>query len=172
MHHDAIRPVRFLTALILSLGVTAGIAGCGSSPAEVELTMPDFEGTYSLLGTYTGRTGNSVQGSLVISDQLESGATAAVSVKLDDNGNVFFALNADDPGVAANAVPGQATLAEDGSFSISYTGSEVISGIDPASCCTFTFSLRGTLSGDLISGTWTLSRDMPSYDTGTFSASR
>jgi hypothetical protein len=172
MHHQATPSLRFLAALALSLGMTAGVVGCSSSPVDVELTMPDFEGTYSLIGTYTGRPGNSVEGSLVISDQVEGVATAAISVKLTDNGNVFFALNAEDPGVAASALPGQATLEEDGSISISYTGSEVISGIDPASCCTFTFSLQGTLSGDRISGTWTLSRDMPSYDTGTFGATR
>jgi hypothetical protein len=158
-------------AAVLALVLSA--VGCGSeSPAEPDATMPDFEGTYSLLGTYTGRTGNRVEGTLVVSSQLDAGATAAISVKLDDNGIVFFALNAADPNVEATAGPGTAVLGTDGSFSISYSGPEVISGLDPADCCNFTFSMQGKLSGNKISGTWTLTRDMPSLDSGTFQATR
>jgi hypothetical protein len=156
---------------VVALALLSGVAGCSSSSStEVDGEIPDFQGSYSLTGTYDGRTGNRMDGSLVISDQADGTATAEISVKLDDAGNVFFALNAPDPGVEATAGPGTAQLAADGSFTLAFSGREVISGLDPASCCNYTFTLRGTLSGGRIQGTWSLTRDMPSSDSGTFTA--
>ena len=134
--------------------------------------MPDFEGTYSLLGTYTGRTGNAVEGTLVISGQTDASATAEITVRLSDAGNTFFALNFTDPVSQTTVGPVTATLGTDGSFSASYSGRETINGLDPTSCCNTTFSLTGRLTDDRLSGTWSLTRDMPSSDTGTFAATR
>jgi hypothetical protein len=155
---------------VFALAVLA--AACGSDSPTQQTEPLDFEGTYSLLGTYTGRPGNSVEGSLVVSAQTATSATAAITVKITDNGITSFVLNFTDPDLEASADPGSAVIGDDGSFSITYSGPEVISGLDPADCCNFTFTLQGTLSGDRISGTWTLTRDMPSLDSGTFQATR
>jgi len=167
MRHPSVPFSRLAAGLVLALGV----AGCSSSTVDPAV-MPDFEGTYSLSGTYTGRPGNSVHGDLVLTNQSGDAATGEISVTLTDNGNVFFALNAADPNVAATSGPVQAELETDGSFTVRFEGSEVISGLDPSSCCMYTFTLRGTLSGNRISGTWSLLRDMPSSDSGTFDADR
>jgi len=168
MHVETLALARRVATLMLA----AGIAGCSSSSTDSDGQVPDFEGTYSLSGTYDGRTGNSVQGTLTISDQIDGVATATVSLKLSDNGNVFFALNAADPGVSATSGPIAATLNNEGGFNVTYSGREVISGLDPASCCNYTFKLTGTLDGNRIDGRWTLTRDMPSFDQGSFSAVR
>jgi hypothetical protein len=161
------------TPRIAAIVLVAAIAACdSSSPTDQPAEMPDFEGTYTLLGTYTGRPGNSVEGNMVVSSQTGAAATVAVEVKITDNGNTSFVLNVTDPGLEASAAAGTATLQEDGSFTITYSGPEVIDGIDPADCCNFTFTLNGKLTGNVISGTWTLTRDMPSLDSGTFQATR
>jgi len=156
---------RYVTALLLAVG----IAACSSSPTDSGV-IPDFEGSYSLSGYYSGRVGNAVDGTLTVTNQVGSAATVAISVKLTDAGNVFFALNAPDPDVQATSAPVQAELKSDGSFLVTYTGPEVISGLDPASCCMYNFTLSGKLSGSQITGTWQLTRDMPSSDSGTFTA--
>ena len=148
------------------------LAACSSSSSEPEVSgeVPDFQGTYTLTGTYDGRTGNRVNGTLTVSGQTDETATATISVQLNDAGIVFFALNDPDPDVEATSGPVSAQLGADGSFRASFTGREVISGLDPASCCNYTFTLTGTLSSDRIVGNWSLTRDMPSSDSGTFAA--
>lgn len=168
MSHPSVAVHRHAPVLALLLTLSA----CSSSPTQTDGEMPDFEGTYALQGTYTGRPGNSVQGSLVVTGQSGRAANATITVRLTDNGNTFFVLNVSDPGLVASSGAEAAALAEDGSFSVSYSGPEIIDGLDPADCCNFTFAMQGRLDGDRISGTWTLSRDMPSLDTGTFQATR
>jgi len=165
----------FRTVAVSSLVLLA--TGCSSSTGVdkvdgVDGPLANFEGTYSLTGTYTGRPGNAVAGTLVVSSQAGSAATVTISVLLNDNGNVFFALNAADPGVSATSDARTATLKSDGSFSVTFSGREVIDGIDPASCCNYGFKVEGKLTGSSIQGSWTLTRDMPSLDTGTFTATR
>lgn len=137
--------------------------------------LPDFEGIYTLSGTLSGRDGPAVEGTLEITGQNGGTAAAALTVKLVDHGNAFFALNTTSDAMVANAAPGQAQLAKHGeksSFSLVFNGREEITGIDPADCSIYTLSLNGTLSGDTISGTWTLNTNMPSSDKGTFTATR
>jgi hypothetical protein len=163
---------RNLAASSLVVLVAACSSSTGVDDNDVDNTPANFEGTYSLTGTYTGRPGNAVAGTLVVSSQAGSAATVAISVLLNDHGNVFFALNAVDPGVSATSASRQATVKSDGSFSVTFSGREVIDGIDPASCCNYTFEVVGVLTGSSIQGSWTLKRDMPSLDTGTFTAAR
>lgn len=166
-------PTRTARRIAVALFIS-GLGGCSSSPTAEEATvMPNFEGTYSLSGSYDGRTGDSgIRGEVVVSEQLDGTATVTASLKVRDNGNTSFALNADDPYGGATTGPGVGQLEMDGSFRVSFSGREVIDGIDPASCCDARFEFNGRLSGDIISGQWSLTRDMPSYDSGTFLASR
>jgi hypothetical protein len=157
---------------VSSLVVLAAACSSSTEPNDVDNTPANFEGTYSLAGTYTGRPGNAVAGTLVVSSQAGSAATVGISVLLNDHGNVFFALNAADPGVSATSAARQTTLNSDGSFSVTFSGREVIDGIDPAACCNYTFKVEGVLTGSSIQGSWTLTRDMPSLDTGTFTATK
>ncbi len=165
------RPVLPSSLATLLMALTVG--GCSSSSTEPEPTeFPNFEGSYVLSGTYSGRPGNSVEGSLVISDQVGTSATAAMVFRLSDNGNTSFVLNMTSDVAAATAGPVSAQLAADGSISFSFSGREEIFGIDPADCCNFTIALGGKLAGNLVDGNWVLTRDMPSEDRGTFSALR
>jgi hypothetical protein len=137
--------------------------------------LPDFQGIYTLSGTLSGRDGPAVEGTLEITGQNGGTASAALTVKLVDHGNGFFALNTTSDAMVANAAPGQARLAKHGersSFSLVFHGREEIAGLDPADCSIYTLSLDGALSGDTLSGTWTLTTDMPSSDKGTFTATR
>lgn len=155
------------------MALIASVCACGSSPSEAEPDrVPEFEGSYALSGTYDGRTHGSAEGSIVVSGQSGTTATADISVILRDNGNVFFALNRPFPGISATSAPRQATLEADGSFSVTFSGREVIDGIDPASCCDYEFKFEGQLSGDQLAGRWSLTRDMPSFDSGTLTAIR
>jgi hypothetical protein len=171
----ALLPSIFRNLAASSLVVLAAACSSSTEPDDVDdvdNTPANFEVTYSLTGTYTGRPGNAVAGTLVVSSQAGSAATVAISVLLNDHGNIFFALNAVDPGVSATSTSRQATVKSDGSFSVTFSGREVIDGIDPASCCNYTFEVVGVLTGSSIQGSWTLTRDMPSLDTGTFTAAR
>jgi len=162
-----------LTAHLPTVLLVLTVAGCSSSSTEPEPTeFPNFEGSYVLSGTYFGRPGNSVEGSLVISDQVGTSATAAMVFRLSDHGNTSFVLNMTSDVAAATAGPVTAQLAADGSISFSFSGREEIFGIDPADCCNFTIALAGKLGGNLVSGDWVLTRDMPSEDRGSFSALR
>lgn len=140
---------------------------------NTDTELPDFEGVYTISGTLSGRDGPAVEGTLEITGQTGGTAYAALAVKLMDHGNTFFALNMTSDAVAATALPAKAHLAEHGegpSFSLVFSGKEEIPGIDPADCFAYTLSLDGTLSGDTISGTWALTTNMPSSDSGTFTA--
>lgn len=171
MYHSSARRTPRLAACLLVLA----LSGCSSSSSPNEPTAPpDFEGTYAVTGTFAPRTtpNTGLFGSLVITNQSGTTATAAVAVKLLDNGNTGFALNIPDPGVSATASPGQAQLKSDGSFSLELSGREELFGIDPAACCEFKLRFTGKLSARTISGNWVLTTDMPSSDNGTFEAKR
>ncbi|HSM61255.1 MAG TPA: hypothetical protein VK849_10680 [Longimicrobiales bacterium] len=161
----------FASRLALCL-LALALPACSSSPTAEPAEVPDFEGTYSLTGTYYGRTDSGIEGTLEITGQSGTTATASVSVKVLDHGNTSFALNTPSDVTVATAPPGQAQLGSDGSFSLAFSGREEIFGIDPADCCAFTFSFEGKLSAGSILGTWTLTRDMPSLDKGSFTALR
>lgn len=168
MHRYAlVHPLRLPSAL-MALALTS----CSSSPTSP--SMPDFTGTYTITGTYYPRTGQDTGlfGSLAITNQTGTTATASVAVKLLDHGNTSFALNTPDDAVSATAPAGQAQLGSDGSFSLELSGTEEISGIDPASCCQFTLSFTGKQFNGNLSGTWVLTTDMPSRDNGSFGATR
>ena len=128
-----------------------------------------------LTGTCSGREGPGVEGTLEITEQRGTTATAALAVGLLDHGNTFFGLNMPSDVVAATAAPGRAELRREGTkalVSLVFSGREEISGIDPASGCAYTLSLTGVLFPDAIYGRWVLTTDLPSSDHGTFTAAR
>lgn len=170
MHRDARNHLLRLTLGLMALALPSCSSSSSSTGPE---TIPDFMGAYTITGTYSPRTGadTGLFGSLDITNQTGGTAAAAVAVKLLDHGNTSFALNTPDPGVTATVPAGQAVLGSDGSFTLELSGKETISGIDPASCCQFTFKFTGSLgSSGAISGSWVLTTDMPSRDEGTFNA--
>ena len=168
--------VAVLSSRVTVCLLAVSLAACSSSATDVveDAPIPDFQGAYSITGTYSPRTGDNtgIFGTMTITDQADSTAMVSVALKILDHGNTSFTLNLADPGVRASSEPKQARLKSDGSFFLEITGREEISGIDPKACCNFTLKFNGTLSGSSISGGWELTRDMPSRDTGTFSASR
>ena len=169
-HHVAVLSSRVSVCL---LAVT--LSACSSSATDVEdVPIPNFEGTYSVTGTYSPRTGanTGIFGTMEVTDQAGSAAMVSVAVKILDHGNTSFTLNLDDAAGRATVGPTQAQLKSDGSFILEVNGREEIFGIDPAACCSFTLKFNGRLSGTNISGDWELTRDMPSRDYGTFSATR
>lgn len=172
MPHDRARLTPLLAACLLVVGLSA----CGSSGSSTgPTTPPNIDGSYSLTGTYSQGTGTNsgVFGNMVISNQNGTTAMDSVSVKLKSFGSTFFAVNtAPDAAdsVRAHAAPGQVTLTNAGSFSVQWSGREVLVGIDSAACCAFTLKFTGSATDNAISGNWTLTTDMPSSDTGTFSA--
>lgn len=165
-----------LTPLLAGCMLAVALSGCGSSSTGPGTTMPpNIDGSYSLTGTYSQGTGSNsgVFGDMVISNQTGTTATDSISVKLKAFGTTFFAVNtAPDAAdsVRARAAPGQVSVTNAGSFSVQWSGREVIVGIDSATCCAFTLAFSGTASATSISGNWTLTTDMPSSDHGTFSA--
>jgi hypothetical protein len=170
MHRSHIPPHPRLTACLLLFA----LSGCSSSttaPTE-EAPPPNFEGSYSLTGTYSGRDGVAVDGTMDVTGQSGTTATARVAIKLMDHGATFFALNTPSDAVAATSAPGTAQLGSAGLFSLALTGREEVFGIDPAACCAYTLTFKGALSDNTLSGTWTLTTDQPSSDKGTFTAVR
>ncbi len=170
MHRDNAPTVPWLTASLFLVALS-GCSSSATSPTE-ESPPPNFEGSYVLTGTFSGRDGPGVDGTLVISDQNGTTATADLAVRLLDHGNTSFALNTPSDVVVATSAPGHAQLGSDGLFSLVFSGREEIYGIDPADCCAFTLTLKGALSANAISGTWTLTTDQPSSDKGLFTATR
>lgn len=175
MPHDHAKLTPLFASCLLAVALSACGGAGGSSTTTAPTSPPNVNGSYNLTGTYSQGTGSNsgVFGNMVISNQSGTTAVDSVSLKVLAFGSTTFAVNTDaatTDSVRAYATPGQVTVSNTGSFSVQWSGREVIPGIDSASCCAFALKFSGTASNGTISGDWTLTTDMPSSDHGTFSA--
>jgi hypothetical protein len=142
-----------------ALALLLVLAGCGDSPTGPQ--YPDFEGTYTYAGTINGQPNLSAAGTLSLQNQEGSTVTFSQTITIRVDGVPFFTF--------LTQVPGQATVDEDGRITWDQEG--VATGADG-----FNYGYQiehdGELSGNRITGTWTIQFSDGSVDAGSFTASR
>jgi hypothetical protein len=121
--------------------------------------IPNFEGTYTYAGTVNGEPASSLAGTLSITNQSGLTATIVSNIAYRNSGVVLLTFS--------TVTPSQAILEADGSISFDFSGTTVVNGQNVA----WTLQHDGTLSGQSIAGTWSLTSSLGT-DAGNFSAQR
>lgn len=141
------RTIRSLPILLVALV----LAACGDD-GPTEPRFPDFTGTYVYSGTMNGFPHVDLTGTLAIQSQQGGTAKTIPTVHFRADGETYFTV--------FTQVPGDATLGQDGAISFRTEGQG------------WTMQHDGNLSGNRISGTWTVVGNDGSSASGSFSAQR
>jgi hypothetical protein len=122
--------------------------------------MRDFEGVYSYAGTVDEALGDVVVGDLVITRQRHDHAEVTIDWSYFDGGVEVVNI--------ATAEPATAELWADGRIRFDFEGDLLTNGrVVP-----FRLEHDGELHGGRLTGYWRLTTDLPTDDSGTFTAQR
>lgn len=134
------------------------LAGCDWDFYGVD--RRDFEGVYNLAGTVDGELGDAVVGSLTITRQRGGRADVTIDWSYLDRGDEIIRIETD--------TPAEADLDGDGDIDFEFVGELFIDG----EWWPFRLTHDGRLRGNTMNGFWRLTTDLPTDDSGSFTARR
>ncbi|MGH7502527.1 MAG: hypothetical protein ACREL7_12310 [Longimicrobiales bacterium] len=120
----------------------------------------DFEGVYSLAGTVDGELGDAIVGTITVTRQRGGRADVTVDWSYLDRGVEIIHITTD--------TPAEADLDSDGDIDFEFFGDLLIDG----EYWGFQLTHEGRLRGGTMHGFWRLTTDLPTDDSGSFTADR